>query len=236
MALSGKPSASATNEDKVVKIFLDTADVDRLQLYGNDRRVHGITTNPALMKKAGIGSYRNFATIVLGIANGRPVSLEVTADDLDEMERQARELASWGENVYVKLPVTNTRGESTIPLIEKLQEFKLNITAVMTGAQIEALRPVLCGHHILSVFAGRIADTGRDPVHIMRKARLCHAQVLWASAREVLNVYQAEECGCDIITLTPDLIGKLDLHGKSLTDYSLETVKQFHEDGKGIKL
>jgi transaldolase len=106
----------------------------------------------------------------------------------------------------------------------------------MTGAQIEELRPVLNGHHIISVFAGRIADTGRDPIHIMRKARLTHAQVLWASAREVLNVYQAEECGCDIITLTPDLIGKLDLHGKSLAQYSLETVKMFHEDGKGIKL
>jgi transaldolase len=219
-----------------VRIFLDTADVDRLQLYGNDKRVHGITTNPALMKKAGIASYRNFATIVLGIAKGKPVSLEVTADDFDEMEEQARELSEWGENVYVKLPVTNTKGESIVPLVKKLEDLKLNITAVMTGAQIEELRPVLNGHHIISVFAGRIADTGRDPIHIMRKARLTHAQVLWASAREVLNVYQAEECGCDIITLTPDLIGKLDLHGKNLAQYSLETVKMFHEDGKGIKL
>ena len=219
-----------------MRIFLDTADIDRLNLYGNDRRVHGITTNPALMKKAGIDSYRNFATIVLGVAKGKPVSFEVTTDDFYDMEQQAKELASWGENVYVKIPVTNTKGESCVPLVEKLQHMKLNITAVMTGAQIDVLRPVLTQHHILSVFAGRIADTGRDPSHIMRKARLTHAQVLWASAREVLNVYQAEECGADIITLTPDLIGKLDLHGKSLTDYSLETVRQFYEDGKGIKL
>ena len=219
-----------------MRIFLDTADIDRLQIWGADKRVAGFTTNPALMKKSGIGSYRNFATILLGVANGRPVSLEVTADDFGEMEQQARELASWGENIYVKIPVTNPRGRSSIPLIEKLQDFNLNITAVMSGAQIEALRPVLTQNHILSVFAGRIADTGRDPMHIMRKARLCHAQLLWASAREVLNVYQAEECGCDIITLTPDLLGKLSLHGKSLNEYSLETVCQFYEDGAGIKI
>ena len=219
-----------------MKIYLDTADIDRLHIWGRDSRVSGFTTNPALMKKSGIGSYRNFATIILGVAKGRPVSLEVTADDFPMMEKQARELASWGENVYVKIPVTNTKGESSIPLIEKLQDMKLNVTAVMSGAQIEALKPVLTPNHILSVFAGRIADTGRDPVHIMHKARLCDAQVLWASAREVLNVYQAEECNCDIITLSPDLLGKLSLHGKSLNEYSLETVRQFYEDGQEIKI
>ena len=220
----------------MVKIFIDTSDVAQLQKWLRDPRIVGATTNPSLMRKSGITSYHNFARIILGLANGKPVSFEVLADDFTEMERQARELASWGENVYVKIPVTNTLGHSTIPLIEKLQDFHLNITAVMTVVQIEALRGILGQHHILSVFAGRIADTGRDPTYMMRMARRGHAQLLWASAREVLNVYQAEECGCDIITLTPELIAKLDLHGKSLAEYSLETVKMFHEDGKGITL
>jgi transaldolase len=219
-----------------VKIYLDTADIALLQKYALDNRVAGITTNPALMKKVGVTSYHNFGRIVLGLANGKPVSFEVIADDFDEMERQARTLASWSDNVFVKIPITNTKGESTIPLIKKLEDLHLNITAVMTLMQIEALQPVLGPRHIMSVFAGRIADTGRDPMHIMRKARLSNAKLLWASAREVLNVYQAEECGCDIITLTPELIGKLELHGKSLSDYSLETVKMFHNDGKGLKL
>ena len=220
----------------MVKIYVDTSDVVQLHKWLRDPRIVGATTNPALMKKSGITSYRNFARIVLGIANGKPVSFEVLADDFTEMERQARELASWGENVYVKIPITNTKGESSVPLIEKLQDLHLNITAVMTGAQIEALAKITSQHHIISVFAGRIADTGRDPTYMMRLARKAHAQILWASAREVLNVYQAEECGCDIITLTPDLIAKLDLHGKSLAEYSLETVKMFYEDGKGITL
>ncbi len=219
-----------------MRIFIDTSDVTQLQKYMLDKRIQGITTNPALMKKVGITSYRNFATIVLGLANGKPVSFEVLADDFDEMERQARLLSSWSENIYVKLPITNTRGESTVPLIKKLEHLKLNVTAVMTMQQIEELHPILSPNHILSVFAGRIADTGRDPSYIMKKARLCKAQLLWASAREVLNVYQAEECGCDIITLTPDLVEKLSLHGKSLAEYSLDTVKMFHIDGKGLTL
>ena len=219
-----------------MRIFADSGDVGILNKVCQDKRVSGITTNPALMKKSGIQSYRNFATIVLGIAKGRPVSFEVTADEFGEMEKQAREISSWGENIYVKIPVTTTNGESTIPLIDKLEGIPLNITAVMTGMQVEELRPHLRGHHVLSIFAGRIADTGRDPCHIIKRALPCKAQVLWASAREVLNVYQAETCGCDIITLSPDLIAKLDLHGKSLTQYSLETVKQFYADGKEIKL
>jgi len=219
-----------------MKIFIDTSDVTLLQKYMLDKRIHGITTNPALMKKVGITSYRNFATIVLGLANGKPVSFEVVADEFDEMERQARLLSSWSENIYVKLPITNTKGESTVPLIKKLESLKLNITAVMTMQQIDELQPILSPNHILSVFAGRIADTGRDPSYIMKHARLCKAQLLWASAREVLNVSQAEECGCDIITLTPDLIDKLSLHGKSLTEYSLDTVKMFFNDGKGVSL
>lgn len=220
----------------MVRLFIDTSDVSQLQKWLRDPRIVGATTNPSLMKKSGITSYHNFARIVLGIANGKPVSFEVVADDAMEMERQARLLASWGENVYVKIPITNTRGEPTYPLIEKLKDLHLNITAVMTMMQIEALRGILGQHHILSVFAGRIADTGRDPTYMMRLARRGHAQLLWASAREVLNVSQADECGCDIITLTPELLAKLDLHGKSLSDYSLETVKMFHKDGEGIRL
>lgn len=218
----------------MVRLFVDTSDVVQLHKWLRDPRIKGATCNPSLMKKAGIKSYRNFATIVLGMASGKPVSFEVLADDFVEMERQALELASWGENVYVKIPITTTNGEPSYKLIEKLQNLHLNITAVMTMAQLEELAKITSGDHIVSVFAGRIADTGRDPIHTMRKARLLHAQILWASAREVLNVSQADECGCDIITLTPDLLAKLDLHGKSLAEFSLDTVKMFHEDGKGI--
>ena len=219
----------------MVRLFVDTSDVVQLHRWARDMRIGGVTTNPSLMRKAGIKSYRNFASIVLGMASGKPVSFEVLSDEFDEMERQARELASWSENVYVKIPISNTRGESSIPLIKKLRDLHLNITAVMTIVQLEALRGLLDQSHILSVFAGRIADTGRDPSYMMRFARRGHAQLLWASTREVLNVSQAEECGCDIITLTPDLLSKLDLHGKNLSEYSLDTVKMFHEDGKGIE-
>ena len=222
----------------MVRIFLDSADIAMLTKYGSDKRVVGITTNPALMKKSGIASYRNFAAIVLGIAAGRPVSLEVTADDFDEMERQARTIYEWGQNIWIKIPITNTRGESTIPLIAKMKDMRINVTAVMTRDQIDALEEVDRPWNIVSVFAGRIADTGRDPEWTMRHARgvLKKSQLLWASAREVLNVSQAESAGTDIITLTPDLIGKLDLHGKSLAEYSLDTVRMFHEDGKGLSI
>ena len=221
-----------------MRIFLDSADIAMLQKHGHDKRVMGVTTNPALMKKSGIASYRNFATIVLGIAAGRPVSFEVTADDFDEMERQAREIYEWGTNIWIKIPVTNTRGESCIPLVRRMNDMRVNITAVMTRDQIDALAEIDRPWNIVSIFAGRIADTGRDPEWTMRHARgaLKKSQILWASAREVLNVYQAEECRVDIITLTPDLIGKLDLHGKNLSEYSLETVRMFHNDGKGIAL
>ena len=222
----------------MVRIFLDSADIAMLTKYGADKRVVGITTNPALMKKSGIASYRNFATIVLGIAAGRPVSLEVTADDFGEMEKQAREIYEWGTNIWIKIPVTNTRGESCVPLVHRMKDMRVNITAVMTRDQIDALAEIDRPWNIVSIFAGRIADTGRDPEWTMRHARgkLPKSQILWASAREVLNVYQAEQCKADIITLTPDLIGKLDLHGKSLAEYSLDTVRMFHEDGKGLSI
>lgn len=218
----------------MVAIYLDTSDMLMLHKYGLDTRVQGVTTNPSLMRKSGIKSYRNFAIMAMGHAHGKPISLEVLADDFYEIEQQAREIASWGDNVWVKVPITNTRGESIVPLVRKLSNLRLNITAVMTKQQIDDLKPVVSAHHIVSIFAGRIADTGRDPTYTVKHARQLGSKVLWASTREVLNISQAEECGCDIITLTPDLITKLNLHGKSLTEYSLETVKMFHNDGQGI--
>ena len=218
----------------MVALYVDSADVMAIHKYCKDVRISGCTTNPALMKKSGIKSYRNFATMILGMVSGKPVSLEVLADDLDEIEAQAREISTWGDNVWVKLPITNTRGESIVPLVRKLTDLRLNITAVMTQQQIDELRPVVARHHIVSIFAGRIADTGRDPIYTVKHAQQLGAKILWASTREVLNISQAEECGCDIITLTPDLIEKLVMHGKSLTEYSLETVKMFRNDGQGI--
>lgn len=220
----------------MVKIYADGADLATMASLKCD----GYTTNPSLMKKAGISDYRTFAREVLAIAEGKPVSFEVFADDFDGMERQAREIASWGGNVYVKIPVTNTLGEFTGPVIERLEGVQLNVTAILTAKQIHDVRGALGNAPaIVSVFAGRIADTGVDPVKVIREGwgtpRGRTHKILWASAREVYNVVQAEQC-CDIITLTPDLIAKLALFGKDLTRYSLETVQQFHNDAKGIAL
>ena len=213
-------------------IYLDAANMDDLRRYAADPRVSGLTTNPTLMKKAGISDYRSFARAVLAAANGKPVSFEVLADDFPTMARQAREIASWGSNVYVKLPITNTRGESIVPLVDALGDLNLNITAVMTHEQYAEVNEWVRATHIISVFAGRIMDTGKLPLGAPYKK----CQVLWASAREVYHVVMAEAMGYDIITLTPDLIAKLDLRGRDLTDYSLATVRQFHEDGRGIDL
>ena len=216
----------------MVAIYLDAADLKDVERYAKDPRVSGFTTNPSLMKKAGIADYRTFARAVLAMAGDKPVSFEVLADGFRDMERQAREIASWGPNVYVKLPVTNTRGESIVPLLDALGALNLNITAVMTERQIRDLFEWVRPHHIVSVFAGRIMDTGRLPTRFWGDT----CKVLWASAREVYHVHMAEEYGYDIITLTRDLVAKLELHGKDLTEYSLETVRQFHEDGKGVEL
>jgi transaldolase len=217
----------------MVSIYLDAANMDDLRRYAADPRVAGLTTNPTLMKKAGITDYRSFARAVLSAADGKPVSFEVLADDFQTMARQAREIASWGPNVYVKLPITNTRGESTVPLIDSLGDLNLNITAVMTDEQVDDLWQFLRPHHIVSVFAGRIMDTGQLPNSFSGQQGY---KTLWASAREVYHVVMAEEYGYDIITLTPDLIAKLDLRGRDLTEYSLATVRMFHEDGRGIEL
>ena len=221
-----------------MKIYLDGADLDTLKVM--EHRVDGVTTNPSIMKKAGIDNYKSFAATVLMLTN-KPVSFEVFADDFATMEAQAREIASWGNNVFVKLPVTNTKGESCARLMHRLgtDGIKINATAIMTMEQINVVGRELVGPSILSIFCGRIADTGRDPVPFITTAlRVKHSetQVLWASTREVLNVKQAEAAGADIITMTPDLIKKMDLFGKDLAQYSLETVQMFYNDSKGITL
>ncbi len=213
-------------------IYADGAGLDLMKTYAAEPRIAGFTTNPSLMRKAGIRNYREFAKQVLDIVDGKPVSFEVLADDFYGMERQAREISDWGPNVWVKVPITNSRGEASVDLIRQIADLQLNITAVMTLKQWEPLRAHVLPHHILSVFCGRIMDTQHEPPAIIG----AHCRLLWASAREIYNLVQAKDYGYDIITLTPDLIAKLDLRDKDLTKYSLETVKMFHEDGKGIDL
>ncbi len=222
-----------------IDIYSDGANVRDMVAAHRDGLVDGFTTNPTLMAKANVPEYRGFAREVLAHIRDLPVCFEVFEDDLPGMARQAREIAGWAENVFVKVPVTNTRGESTLPLIRELtaQGLRLNVTAVMALAQaeavVEAVHPEVPA--ILSIFAGRIADTGRDPVPIMTRAvQMARARpllkVLWASPREVLNVYQAEACGCQIIAVTPELRAKLSLRGKDLTEFSRETVQMFFDD------
>lgn len=222
-------------------IYCDGAGLAQMRAYADDPRVQGFTTNPSLMRSAGIEDYRSFADTVLGLVGSKPVSFEVLADDLDEMERQALEIAEWGQNVFVKIPVTTSRGQDTGPLLRRLTEagVQVNVTAVMTALQAAlAVANMTTPGGIISVFAGRIADAGVDPEGVVIAcsviARAQGQRILWASAREAFNVVQAERCGADIITLSPELIAKLDLRGRDLTAYSLETVRQFHNDGMGI--
>ena len=226
----------------MVAIYADGADLKQMKALAENERIAGFTTNPSLCLKAGVTDYREFCQAVLDIAGDLPVSFEVFADEFDEMERQAREIQSLGENVYVKIPVTNTRAEPSYDLIYRLAKagINVNVTAVFTPQQVRFSVDALDGTGILSVFAGRIADCGSDPERIMRSARAKIGAegtlLLWASAREVYNVKQAEDCGCDIITLSPDLIAKLSGVGRSLAEYSLETVRQFHSDAAGYSL
>jgi len=222
-----------------VKIFADGARLDDMLAASKSGMISGLTTNPTLMRQAGLTDYAGFAKEVLAKITDFPISFEVFADDFPTMERQAREIAAWGKNVYVKIPVTNTKGESAVPLIAKLAKggVKLNVTAILTLAQVRDVVNALDASvpAVVSVFAGRIADTGRDPVPLMREAlEICaakpKAELLWASPREVLNIYQADEIGCHIITVTPDLLKKLSLKGKDLAQYSLETVEMFYRD------
>jgi transaldolase len=232
-----------------IKIFADGASLPELRELAQNPRIAGFTTNPTLMRKAGVEDYRAFAreaTQIAGSAVGgsKPISFEVFADELPEMARQAREIARFGENVYVKLPITNTRRVSVLPLARELSlaGIKLNITAICTPRQIEESAEALRGGapSVVSVFAGRIADTGRDPVPMMKvAAAICAAacagssapiELLWASPRELLNLVHAEQAGCQIITVTSDLLKKLSLFGKDLGEFSLETVQMFHRD------
>ena len=222
-----------------IAIFADGADIDGIRARCQDAWVKGFTTNPTLMRKAGVRDYEAFCREALDVVGDLPLSLEVFADDLDEMERQARKVASWGTHVYVKIPVTNTRGETTAKLVQHLSEngIRLNVTALMTPAQVaEVAHAVAAGcESIISVFAGRVADTGRDPAPLMQAclgemAVAPRARLLWASPREVLNLVQAEEVGCHIITMTDDLLAKISGIGKDLERFSLETVEMFRRD------
>jgi transaldolase len=201
--------------------------------------VCGFTTNPTLMRKCGITDYEVFARETVAAIPDRPISFEVFSDEFPEMERQALKIASWGANVYAKIPVTNTRAESAAPLICRLsaQGVKLNVTALMTLEQVREVSQAMqaCPAGFISVFAGRIADTGRDPVPLMRDAvealaRHKQIELIWASPRELLNVFQADSVGCHVITATNDLLAKLSLVGKDLNEYSLDTVKMFRDD------
>ncbi len=227
--------------DLKVKLFGDGADIASiLDLYAKPY-IKGFTTNPTLMKKAGLTDYAGFAKQLVEAVPDRPISFEVFADDFAEMERQALIISSWGDNVYVKIPITNTKREPSYPLIEKLagRGLKLNVTALMTLSQVAETAKCLAGSSssYISVFAGRIADTGRDPIPMMAAAiELMRPhpglELIWASPRELLNVFQADSIGCHIITVTPDVLAKLALVDKNLDDYSLETVQMFYNDGK----
>ena len=222
-----------------VKIFADGADLDGIRAMYAKPWIKGFTTNPTLMRKAGVADYKSFASEVLREVPDRPVSFEVFADEFDEMEAQALEIASWGSNVNVKIPVTNTKRQFAGPLIRRLSEagVQLNVTAVMTLDQVKAITDALSASTpaIISVFAGRIADTGVDPVPVMREAlRIMQAkpkaELIWASPRELLNIIQADEVGCHIITATNDILNKLSLLGKDHAVYSLDTVEMFYRD------
>ncbi len=224
-----------------VKIFADGAERESiLELYRKPF-ISGFTTNPTLMRKAGVRDYRAFAAEILEAIPDRPISFEVFSDEFVEMERQAMEIAGWGDNVYVKIPVTNTRAEPSDELIQRLvrRGVKVNVTAILALDQVERVRHTLAeaSAGYISVFAGRIADTGLDPMPLMSAAvRLLQSypslKLIWASPRELLNVFQADAVGCHIITATPDILKKLELIGKDLHEFSLDTVRMFHEDAK----
>jgi transaldolase len=225
--------------DLKIHVYADGAEIVGILEMAKNPLIKGFTTNPTLMRKAGIADYERFARELLQHITEHPVSLEVFADDFTEMRRQAKIIASWGKNVNVKIPITNTRGESAVPLVAELVKsgIVVNVTAIMTHDQVAALSQVLSPTlaSIVSVFAGRIADTGVDPVpHMLRCKELLAttpaARLLWASPRELLNIFQADQIGCHIITVTNDVLAKLKLVGKSLEEYSLETVEMFRKD------
>lgn len=224
-----------------IKIYADGADLKGIADLSRNPIISGFTTNPTLMRKSGVDEYESFAREVLGFVSELPISFEVFSDEFDEMRMQAKTIASWGDNVYVKIPVTNTRGESAAPLIRDLSAdgLKLNVTAVLSLAQVRDVVDALeaTSQAIVSVFAGRIADAGRDPVPIMASARQMveverGIELLWASPREVLNLVQAADTGCHIITMTQDLLAKIPGLGRDLEEVSLATVRMFHDDAR----
>jgi len=230
-----------------IKIYMDGADIEPMKAAHRAGTVKGFTTNPTLMRKSGITDYAAFAKAAIAAIPDLPISFEVFSDDFAAMEAEARVIASWGGDTFIKIPITNTKGESAVPLIAKLsaEGFSLNVTAMMTLAQVKDVAAAVSPNSrtIVSVFAGRIADAGVDPVPVMRQAKaalagLPKAELLWASPREVLNLVQADEIGCDIITITSDILAKLPTIGKDLDQFSLETVKMFYNDAKaaGFKL
>ena len=224
-----------------IKIFADGADVVEMTAFYRNPLIKGFTTNPTLMHKAGVRDCEAFAAEVVAAIPDRPVSFEVFSDDFDDMEREALTIAGWGDNLYVKIPVTNTAGESGAPLLRRLagQGVKLNVTAVFTAAQVGTVVAALADAPpaFISLFAGRIVDSGRDPCPVVKDAlRIMdahpHLELIWASPREIFNVVQADAIGCHVITLTGDLLKKLPLFGKDLDAFSLETVKMFHDDAR----
>lgn len=230
-----------------IKLFADGADLTGIGEMAKNPAISGFTTNPTLMRKAGVTDYKKFAQDVLKIVPNKPVSFEVFADDFPTMERQAMEIASWADNVNVKIPVTNTKGEFSGPLIKRLSDagVQVNVTAIMTLEQVQKVTDALNINTpaIISVFAGRIADTGRDPMPFMAKSveimkTKPKSELIWASPRELLNILQAEEVGCHIITATNDILKKLDILNKDLDQYSLETVEMFYKDAQaaGFKI
>jgi transaldolase len=222
-----------------VRVFADGADIATIRKLADDPLIAGFTTNPTLMRKAGVDDYEQFARELLECVTDRPISFEVFSDDFGEMARQARKIASWADNVYVKIPITNTEGASSLDLAHRLthEGAKINITALMTNQQVDAAAQVLEGGSpaFVSIFAGRIADTGREPEPIMAQALrslrpLPDVQLIWASPREVLNIVQADRIGCHIITVTNDLLAKIGVLGRDLVEFSLDTVRMFHRD------
>ena len=228
-------------QDLKVKIFADGADLDTMFAMYEKPYIKGLTTNPTLMRKAGIKNYKAFAKDVLEVVKHKPISFEVFSDDFDKMISQAQEIASWGSNVNVKIPITNTYGKETLMVIKHLSDrgVTLNVTAIMTVAQVQSVVDIInpTTNAFISIFAGRIADTGRDPVPIMRDSlnlmqAAPKAELIWASPRELLNVVQADGIGCHVITATTEILNKLELIGKDLSQYSLETVKMFKQDAE----
>ena len=229
-----------------IKIFADGAEKASMVALAKDPLVQGFTTNPTLMRKAGVTDYAGFAKEVLAEIKDKPISFEVFSDDFTEMERQARIINAWAPNVYVKIPVMNTKKQSSAPLIKKLaaEGTKLNVTAILTLAQVRevtaALNPKVPA--IVSVFAGRVADTGADPIPLMTESKAIlvasgagkNFELLWASPRELLNIYQADEIGADIITVTPEILKKGEMVGLDHTELSLQTVKMFYDDGQKV--